>query len=156
MPRNRTIIVTLALVGLLLLTFGSVAAKGGSGDKDHARNKPAKARISWSMPRVEQAVSPGQTVAVDVTLTSSADLANVSLRVAGDLGRVVKVEPASFASLSAGMATPVRLMLTVPAQGAHSQAGVVQVRAGQRNVPMPLKVKLTVPGTTAESTSTRD
>lgn len=164
MSRYRTIIISLALVGALLLTVGAVAAGGGGGNgKGHnkprvgavapkggggngqAQNKPQQARMTWSAARVEQTVAPGQTVVVNVTLTSSADVTNVALRVPGGLGRVLKVEPSSFASLKAGVATPVKLTIAMPALGAHSQAGVIQVRVGPRNVPAALNVKLTVP-----------
>jgi hypothetical protein len=147
MSRYRTIFGSLLLIGLLLFTVGAAAAKGGGGGgKDHPKGKPAQARITWSVGRVEQTLSPGQTVEVNVTLTSSADLTNVTLRVPGGLGRVLKVEPSSFASLKAGVATAVKLTISAPSQGVHSQGGVVQVRAGKRNVPAALKVKLSVPG----------
>jgi uncharacterized membrane protein len=148
MSRCRTIIVSLALVGLLLLTVGGTAAKGGGGG--HGHKKSPQARLTWGIARVERTVAPGQTIEVNVTLTSSANLNNVVLRVPGGLGRVLKVEPASFASLKAGVAAPVKLTITLPAAGAHSQGGIVQVRAGQRNVPAALKIKLTVPGSTGD------
>jgi uncharacterized membrane protein len=87
----------------------------------------------------------------DSTLTSSTDLTDLTLHVPAGLGRVVKVEPATIASLKAGVATPVRLTISMPATGAHSQGGVVQMRAGQRNVPSALQVKLTVPGATDDA-----
>ena len=146
MFRYRAIIVPLVLLMLLLLTVGAAAAKGGGGGNGHAKAKPAKARITWSQARVVQAIAPGQTAVVQVTLTSSADLANVTLRASGGLGRIVKVEPASFTSLKAGVATPIKLTISMPSSNAHSQGGVVQVRAGKRAVPASLKLKLTVPG----------
>jgi hypothetical protein len=152
MSRSRTMLVALALAVLALLTAGGAAAKEGHGQGQRP-DKPQRARITWSTPRVVQAVAPGQTVQVDVTLTSSADLANVTLRVPEGLGRVLTVEPASFASLKAGVATPVRLTIAMPATGAHSQGGVVQVRAGQRTMPAGLKVKLAIPGAADEGDS---
>jgi hypothetical protein len=147
MSRYRSLIISLALVGLLMLTVSAAAAaKGGGGSgKGHPKDKGQHARLTWSVGRVEQTVAPGQTVEVEVTLTSSADLSNVTLRVPGGLGRVLRVEPASFATLKAGVATPVKLTIAMPSDGAHSQGGVVQVRAGRRNVPAALKVKLTIP-----------
>jgi uncharacterized membrane protein len=143
MSRHRSFVVPLVVIALLILTVGAAAAKGGG--KDHPKAKP-KARITWSQPRVVQAVTPGQTSVVEVILTSSADLTNVTLRMPGGLGKVVKVEPAGFTSLNAGVATPVKLTINMPAQNAHSQAGVVQVRAGKRVIPASLKIKLAVPG----------
>jgi hypothetical protein len=148
MSTVRPILATLLLVGLLLLTSGSVTAKEGGPGK--GSGKPSKARITWSTPLIEQAVSPGQSVDVTVTLTSSADLTNVTLQVPGSLHRIVAIEPTSIASLKAGVATPVKLTISMPATGAHNQGGVVQVRAGQRNVPAGLHIKLTVPGTSDE------
>ena len=145
MSRYRPVIIPLVLIALLILTVGAAAAKGGGGGKGHPKAKPAKAHITWSQPRVVQTVTPGQTSVVEVTLTSSTDLTNVTLRVPGGLGRVVKVEPASFTSLKVGVATPVKLTISMPAQNAHSQGGVVQLRAGKRAIPASLKIKLTIP-----------
>ncbi len=152
MSRYRPVIVSLLLVALLILTVGAAAAKGGGGGKGHLKAKPAKARITWSQPRIIQSVTPGQIGVVEVTLTSSADLTNVTLWVPGGLGRVVKVEPASFTSLKAGVATPVKLTISMLSRNAHSQGGVVLVRAGWRAIPASLKVKLMVsnPADTAE------
>lgn len=145
MARYRSILVPLLLVTLLILSVGAASAKGGGGGDGHPKAKPAKARITWSQARVVQTVTPGQASVVELTLTSSADLASVTLHVPGGLGRLIKVEPASFTSLKAGVATPVKLTIGMPAQNAHSQGGVVQVRAGKRAIPASLKVKLTVP-----------
>jgi hypothetical protein len=139
---------------LLLLTSAVAAAQSGGHGKGPIKNKPQRARITWSQPRIVQSVAPGQTVTVDVSLTSSADIATVTLRVPGGLGRVLKVEPASF-SLKAGVATPVKLTVTMPANGAHSQGGVVQVRAG-RNIPASLKVLVQVPGSTHNKRKSAD
>lgn len=145
MSRYRPVIVPLLLVALLLLTVDAAAAKGGGGGHGQPKARLPKARITWSQPRIVQAVRSGQTSVVEVTLTSSVDLTNVTLRVAGGLGRILKVEPASFASIKAGVATSVKLTITMASQNAHSQGGVVQVRAGKRAIPMLLKVQLTVP-----------
>ncbi len=145
MSRYRSLIVPLVLVMLLILTVGTAAAKDEGGGKGQPKAKLPKARITWSQPRVIQTVTPGQTSVVEVTLTSSADVANVTLRVSGGLGQVMKIEPASFTSLKAGVATPVELTISMPAQNAHSQGGVVQVQAGKRVIPASLKVKLTIP-----------
>lgn len=137
----RSIFMALTLAGLLALSVGVAAAKPGPGGKE----KAAKARITWSAERVEQTLAAGQAATVDVSLTSSADVPNATLRIRGGLGRVVSVSPATF-NLKAGVAQSVRLTMTMPADGAHSRGGVVQVRSGKRNLPSALKVKLTVPG----------
>jgi hypothetical protein len=142
MSHHRSHIAALVLIALLFCTLGTAAAKGGNG---HPKAKP-KARITWSQPRVVQGVTPGQTSVVELTLTSSADLGDVTLRIPGGLGNVVRLEPAAFARLKAGVPAKVRLTIAMPAQNAHSQAGIVQVRSGKRAIPASLKVKLTVPG----------
>jgi uncharacterized membrane protein len=134
----------LAVVALSLSTAGAVAAKPGRPNSNG--NKPAQARITWSVPRVEQVVAPGETVQVPVSLTSSVDLSNVTLVISGGLGRVVTIQPATIAALKAGEATNVTLSISVPSQGAHCQGGVVRVRSGNRNIPTPLNVKVSVSG----------
>ncbi|MEN9933518.1 MAG: hypothetical protein RLZZ387_97 [Chloroflexota bacterium] len=149
----RTLVITLVLVSLALVPLGSAAAAQGQGQP---KARQPKARITWTVPsapapgqpaRVEVAVTPGQPVApIEVTLTSSTDVANVTLVPSGGLARVVTVEPSSIASLKAGQLVTVRLTVAMPADGAHSQGGVIKVRAGKRSLPASLKVQLTVPG----------
>jgi hypothetical protein len=153
MPTVRTVLASLLLVGSILLSGSGAAAKEGGPGK--GSGKPPKARITWSTPRLEQTISPGQTVETTVTLTSSADLTDVRLLVPAGLRRIVTVEPATIASLKAGVATSVKLTMTMPASGVHTQGGVIQVFAGQRAVPSVLTVKLVAPraannGDTAE------
>jgi hypothetical protein len=145
MAAVKTVLALLLLAGSVLLTNDGAAAKGGGPDK--GQGKPQRAHITWSTPRIEQNITPGQTVTVTVNLTSTADLTNVALRVPGGLRHVVAVEPAAIASLKAGVAIPVKLTMTMPTSGAHNQGGIVQVRVEQRNVPSALHIKLTLPGT---------
>ena len=145
MARSRFFLALFALVACFALTFGTASADPGGG-KGRTRAKPVKARITWSTARVEQTLAPGQTAEVTVTLTSNVDVDNVTLRVPRGLARIVTVEPASFTSLKAGVATPVKLVFSMPADQAHSQGGVIQVRSGQRALPSHLSVKVTVPG----------
>lgn len=141
----RNLLVALMLAGSLLFISSGAAAKGQNP------NKPPKATITWSTPRLEQSVNPGQTVEVELALTSSVDLSNLTFQISGGLSRVVAIEPATIGSLKAGVATPVKVTITMPTTGAHSQAGVIQVRAGQRVIPSALKLKLIVPGTTGDT-----
>lgn len=140
MTRPR-LIIPLVLAILVLSSAGAATAQ-----KRPPNAKGPKARITWSVERVDQNVSPGQVVQLDVTVTSSADLTNVTLRAPGGLGRVLEIAPTTITTLKAGVAAPVRLTIELPAEGAHSQGGVVQLRAGKRLVPSVLSVKLTVPG----------
>jgi uncharacterized membrane protein len=145
MSRVR-ILSTLALLVLILATAGVAAAKPGGPGNGNGGARPPKARITWSVARVEQSVAPGATAQMQVTLTSSADLSNVTLTMPGGIGKVLKVEPSSFASLKAGAPAAVTLTFTTPAEGAQCRGGVVQVRADGKSVPASLKVKLKVPG----------
>jgi hypothetical protein len=151
--RRARLLLTLLMVALCLSVAGVAAAQpagpgnGNGGNGGNGGGKPPKARITWSEPRVAQTLAAGQTATVKVTLTSSADLANVALQTRGGLGRILSVSPASF-SLTAGQAKEVTLTITMPADRAQCQGGVVQVRAGNRVVPANLKVKVTVPGAT--------
>jgi len=139
--RRIQLIVVLALIVVSLSTAGTAAAKPGGPNT----GKPDKARITWSVARVEQTVAPGESVQVPLTITSSADLSNLSLAAAGGLGKIVSFEPSSIASLKAGVSASVTMTITLPAEGAHCQGGVVKARSGNRSVPAPLKVKVLLP-----------
>lgn len=146
MHRHRLLLV-LTLVVLSLALVGTAAAKPGGPNGRPNGPQPPQPRITWSTPRLQQTVNPGQTVQVNVTLTSSVDLNDVTLVVPGDLGLVLSAEPASFSQLQAGVATNVRLTISMPVEGAHNQGGIVQVRAGERAVPHALKVHVRLPRT---------
>jgi|GEM_PF-3801459 len=147
MKRILTSALVLTLVILTVALAVSVAAKPNRPPT----KKPPHARVTWSVPRIEQTLAPGTTIRLQVTMVSSADLSDVTLRVPGGLGRVLTVEPTSIASVKAGVVTPVTLTVSMPLARAHSQGGVVQVRAGNPAVPSPLKVKIRVPGTENEA-----
>jgi hypothetical protein len=89
---------------------------------------------------------PGQSVSVKVNLTSAVDVQNLKLRVSEELGQIVKVSPDAAFNLKANVPVEVTLTMTLPANAATSQGGVVQVRMGERNMAQPLKVKVRVPG----------
>ncbi len=149
MSRYRQLIVTLGVVALLLLTFGAAAAKPndtpkpphGAGHLPASTGKPA--RLTWTPGRVTHAVTAGQTVQFTATFTSSADIAEATLVIPGGLGKVLKANTAKLTNIKAGAVTTVTFTVTMPAK-AHTQGGVVQVRAGQRMLARPLPVLLMV------------
>jgi hypothetical protein len=65
----------------------------------------------------------------------------------GGLGRVMKADIAKLTNIKAGALTTVTFTVTMPAK-AHTQGGVVQIRAGKRTIAQPLQVRLTVTPTT--------
>jgi hypothetical protein len=156
----RRILIALGVIALLLLSMGAAAAKGndkphpahgGSGHSGAGRGRPA--RLSWRPTRLTQAVSAGQTFHVTATFTSSADIAEAALVIPGQLGRVMKADTVKLTNIIAGTPTTVTFTITMPAK-AHSQGGVVLVRAGWRVVARPLPVRLIVaPSTHAGDTN---
>ena len=156
MLHYRRLIITLGVIALLLLTFGATAAKGndkpkpphsGAGQPPTGRGKPA--RLTWTPGRLRQAVTAGQTLHVTATFTSSADITEATLVIPGGLGKVLKADTAKLTDIKAGALTTVSFTVTMPATAAHTQGGVVQVRAGQRMLARPLPVLLTVATSTA-------
>jgi hypothetical protein len=155
MSRSRHVLIILGVLAVLLLSFGTAAAKdndkpkpphGDTGQPLGGKGKPA--RLVWTPRRITQAVTAGQTIQVTATLSSSVDIAEATLVIPGGLGKVLKADTAKLTTIKAGTPTPVTFTITMPATGAHTQGGVVLVRTGRRMVAMPLSVLLTVPGTT--------
>jgi len=145
MVRTRLFLTALALLGLLALTVGAAAAKDkdGPGRPGKPGEPPRAAQITWSVPRVVQQIAGGSEATVDVTFTSSADLEQVTLRVPGGLGRVLKAEPASWDKVAANTPVAVRLTFATPAKLTRGAlGGAVQVRAGQRALGQPLPVRV--------------
>jgi hypothetical protein len=149
MSQYRRLIITLAVVALLLLTIGAAAAKPNDKPKlPHGAGQPptssgTPARLTWTPRRITQAVTAGQTIQLTATFTSSADIAEATLIIPGGLGTVLKADIATLTAIKAGALTTVTFTVTMPAK-AHTQAGVVQLRAGQRMLAQPLPVLLTV------------
>ncbi len=152
MVQSRRMLVSLLLAALLAITASVVGAAPGPQAKSKATGPKAKARMTWSFKRVEQLLNAGESGTATVTLTSNVDVANVSLRVPGGLGRIIKVSAAGVAQgstfkLKANTPITVTLVFTVPAKAVESQAGVVQVLVGGRNTPASLKVFVKLTGT---------
>ena len=144
MVRSRRLWVSLLLAALMAVMASAVGAAPGQQGK--GKGPKEKARMSWSVKRVEQSLAAGATGNATVTLTSNIDVANVMLRIPGGLGRITKVTPAGPFNLKANTPVTVMLTMTMPANAVESQGGVVQVRVGGRNMPDSLKVHVQLPG----------
>jgi hypothetical protein len=151
MSRHRRLISIFGVVALLLLTVGAAAAKdndspkqphGQVGRPSAGKGKPA--HLTWTPGRITQAVTAGQTVQVTATFSSSVDIAEATVVIPGALGRLLKANTTTLTNIKAGALTTVTFTVTMPANGAHTQGGVVQIRAGQRVLARPLHVLLTV------------
>jgi hypothetical protein len=138
--RSRQFILILGLIALLLLSVTGAAAQERTGG-DRGRNRP-EPRITWRPAGVVQAVAPGQTVQINVTLKSNVDLSNVTLHMPRMLGRVMRAEPRSFARLPANTPTRVTFTVHMPADRTEGVGGAVVVTAGDRVIPTPLNVRL--------------
>jgi hypothetical protein len=86
MSRYRHLIITLGVVAMLLLTFGTAAARGNDTPKPpHGRasqppaGKGKPAHLYWTPRRITQAVTAGQIVQLSATFSSSADIAEATL-----------------------------------------------------------------------------
>jgi len=150
MSRYRRLLSTLGVIVMLLLTVGAAAAKpndkpkpphGWAGHLPAGAGKPA--HLTWTPRRITQAVTAGQTIQVTATFSSSADIAEATLVIPGGLGKVMKADTATLTNIKDGALTTVTFTVTMPAK-AHTQGGVVLVRAGQRMLARPLPVLLTV------------
>lgn len=150
MSHYRRLIITLGVVALVLLSFGAATAKDnhkpklphGAGHPPAGKGRPA--HLTWTPARITQAVTAGQTTQLTATFTSSADIAEATLVIPGGLGRVLKADSATLTNIKAGALTTVTFTATMPATGAHTQGGVVQLRVGQRRLAQPLPILLTV------------
>lgn len=151
MVRSRRLLLSLLLAALMAVTAGVVGAAPGPQGKGKANGSKEKARMTWSVKRVEKILNAGESGSAIVTLTSNVDVANVSLRLPGGLGRITKAIPAevgqgSTFNLKANTPINVTLTFAVPADAVGSQGGVVQVLVGGRNMPESLKVLVRRPG----------
>ena len=145
----RRLLITLGVVALLLLSFGAAAAKehdtpklphGRPGHPPHGR----LARLTWTPRRITQTVTAGQTVQLTASFVSSANITEAIVIIPGQLGKVLKADSAKLTNITAGTPMTVTFTISMPANGSHSQGGVVLIRAGQRVIAQPLQIRLKV------------
>lgn len=67
-------------------------------------------------------------VALAVSFTSSADLANVTFAPSGGLAKVMTAEPATIAALRAGSTASLTLSFKAPAEGGQCRGGAPQAQ----------------------------
>jgi len=153
MPHPRRLIIALMLVGLLLLSVQAAAARACDDCDPPSGTHPIRAgaanrlgRISWTPFRIVQSVAAGQTLQLTASFVSSSALHDLRLVIPGQLGQHVIVAPAHFDIVAANTPTSVTFTISMPMQHAHTLAGVVLVRMGQRVVSQPLPVRLVVAG----------
>jgi hypothetical protein len=148
MTRPRWFLIALGLVGLLLLSVTAAAARepGRRPPPPAHRGKPT----AWTPFRITQTVAAGQTAQVTASFVSSTELHDVNVVIPGGLGRIVTAAPAHFVTVAANTPTTVTFTITMVAQGAHTQGGVVHLRSGQRLVSLPLHVWVGVSGTPSD------
>jgi hypothetical protein len=144
--RHFTSLLLIACMAMLLVS--TAAANPGRGTRP-GKSIPRKARVTWTPKKVQQTLSPGQTTTLVATFTSSTDLENVSLRVPGNLARVVTLSPTRFANIKAGEPVKVNVSIAMPAENAKNISGSVQVWVGnKRNVATPLSIIVKLPEAT--------
>jgi hypothetical protein len=76
--------------------------------------RPAAPRIAWSEPKVFITLSPGQSVARQLTFLSSEDLTNVQIRIVDGIAPFVSVADPVLPVVSANEATGVSLAFQIP------------------------------------------
>jgi hypothetical protein len=145
MSRRFGRLLPLLLVACLLIAGAGAAAAKGKGKGNGNGAKPPKAHLTWTPARIDQTVSPGQSVSVTATVSSPVDVANLTLAATGGLAKMVTITPSSL-SLKAGVPATVTIAISAPASGAHSQGGSIKAKLGKRSLPGSLKIKITVPG----------
>lgn len=152
--RTRWFVIALLLVLASLATAGLVSADEG--------NLATAGPVRWTPPQVRAELTPGTPYVTEVSLVSRVALQQVRL-VAEPfyLAPFVRLEPAEFASLPAGITQTVRMTVLIPTGNtiltSAALRGSVVVHVGQRAVvgnPLPLEFRLARPPVTPTATPT--
>lgn len=147
MLHTRHLLIALSAVALMLAMSAAAAAQSPSTAQPQLRlaerktprpNEPP--RVAWAPTRLTQALKPGQTVQVAASFTSNTALSNLTLRITGDLAKIVQASSTKFAQISGGTSTTVVFTITMPPRKAHQYSGVVQLLAGKRLLGEPLHI----------------
>ena len=111
--------------------------------KVQKRGPPAK--ITWSSNPVTATIAPGETYSTTVTFTSTAQINNVTLRLAPSLMNTTTVSPTTFATVSAGVPHTVEIDVAMPANPLQDEYdGVLTVYTGDYAYADPLQLSFAV------------
>ncbi len=137
-------------ISLSILTLAGAALAGPNEQSNRDNRRPAF--VQWNPQVLRAQVALGQTSTYSASFRCTRDLQNVTLLVNSPLEPYIKLDVASFASVTAGTTYTVNLTLTTPPaltsleqDARYGFAGIMQMRAGGRMVPGHLKLQFYVP-----------
>jgi len=135
-------------VGLVACTLAVLLAAGifaSSYPRSLNHSTIRTPSVTWSEPRIEINLSPGQQSIRQLAFTSTENLSEVSLRIVPEISQFVSVSPSSIPIVNANGPQPVTLNFAIPAQTAlGNYEGVIQVRSSNSTVPATLKILVRV------------
>lgn len=140
----RRILIALSITAALLLTIGGATAQSSAAPAPPRPTPRPPARLAWTPKRIAQPIAAGQTLQVSASFVSSANIAEATIMIPGDLGKFMKANNARLTNIKAGVPATVTFTVALPATKARAQSGIVQIRAAGRDLAEPLTVSLTV------------
>jgi len=125
----------------VLIVLGAVVVAAGVNQS----SSDSKLKVNWSSPSVSVLVGAGGNLTLPITLTSQGNLTGINIEAVPALAPFLTIQPASFSSVSSGQTRQLSLVFSVATNsplGIYN--GTVHVRMGNRTIPQPLEVTLTI------------
>jgi hypothetical protein len=98
-------------------------------------------KITWSTTSIEVILSPGESKALDVSLTSSLGLKNIAIGTVPQIAGLLSIQPGTVTSLAAGQNQPVHLAFTIPTGTTFgTYTGTIHVLDATQTYPQTVKV----------------
>lgn len=130
-------ILALLLVGMVFALRASPALT--------AQDSSVLARITWSQSELDVILPRNVTRIKDITLTSSQDLQNVSIKAIPELEGFLSTQPNTLEAVPGNQHQTIRLIFVIPSTTALGiYDGTIHVRSGNRTIPDTLKITLTI------------
>ena len=105
----------------------------------------AEGSVTWSQPRIDFRLARGDNTLRYVSFTSTEDLSAVRLEAVPEIQGFLRLQPGTFANVSANNSQRVSLAVSIPRTATSGvYDGTIHLRTGNRTLPQTLKFMLTV------------
>jgi hypothetical protein len=115
--------------------------------------QPSQPKITWSQPKIDITLSPGESLTKDVTFTSTVGLTNITVEAVPTIAPFVTVGPNGFVTVSANQPQVAHLAFSIaPGAALGTYDGTIHLRRGSLTLPSSLKAVINVWPTVTDNT----
>lgn len=139
--------VAVALVVLAAFRYVPPSPEHAETEKQNdSDNTGSSAKVAWSRAELKFFLSPQDSLALNLSISSTATLEDITLSVAPELASYVHIQPLGTSTITAAKPLRIRLIVEIPSQMAigNDIDGAVRVNQGTRTVSKPLQLSIRI------------